>query len=111
MKTKKAIELAGNASTLSSLLEITRGAISQWGEDVPEGRIWQLRSIRPEWFVEVVSQVPVEQVPETREQAFLRLAGGLELVDRRTAQHAHAGPDRRAAVKPFADISIIGQEV
>lgn len=50
MKTKRAIELAGNASRLAELLDITPGAISQWGEDVPKGRVWQLRALKPEWF-------------------------------------------------------------
>lgn len=109
MKTKKAIELAGNASTLSELLGITRGAISQWGEEVPDARTWQLKTIKPEWFVEFVPQVPVEAIAETPEQAFLKLADGLELVDRRTVQLAHAGPDRRVAGNRTTDIGIIGQ--
>ena len=29
---------------------ITPSAISQWGENVPKAREWQLRAIRPEWF-------------------------------------------------------------
>lgn len=111
MKTKKAIELAGNASTLSDLLGITRGAISQWGVDVPDARTWQLKTIRPEWFVESSPQIPVEPLTETREQAFLKLADGLELVDRRTAQLAHAGPDRRSAGQRATDIGIIGHGV
>lgn len=50
MKTKHAIGKAGNAAALAQLLEITPSAISQWGEDVPQNRIWQLRVLRPEWF-------------------------------------------------------------
>lgn len=36
---------------LAKILEVTPSAISQWGEDVPQAREWQLRVIRPEWFV------------------------------------------------------------
>ena len=51
MKTQTAIELAGSAAMLAKILEVTPSAISQWGEDVPQAREWQLRVIRPEWFV------------------------------------------------------------
>lgn len=50
MKTSQAIEKAGTAAALAALLDITPGAVSQWGEEVPEARVWQLRVIRPEWF-------------------------------------------------------------
>lgn len=50
MKTKTAIDLAGGATALAVLLKITPGAISQWGDEPPEGRLWQLRCIRPGWF-------------------------------------------------------------
>ena len=53
MKTKDAIELAGSAAVLSEMLEITPSAISQWGEDVPDARIWQLKVICPKWFAKV----------------------------------------------------------
>ncbi|VTU34245.1 Cro/CI family transcriptional regulator [Variovorax sp. RA8] len=52
MKTKIAIANAGSAAALAKMLSITPGAISQWGEDMPDGRVWQLRVLRPEWFVE-----------------------------------------------------------
>jgi len=50
MKTQTAIALAGSATALAELLGITPSAISQWGEDVPQARLWQLRVIRPKWF-------------------------------------------------------------
>jgi hypothetical protein len=50
MKTEQAIKNAGNAKALADLLGITPSAISQWDEDVPETRIWQLRVLRPGWF-------------------------------------------------------------
>jgi DNA-binding transcriptional regulator YdaS (Cro superfamily) len=52
MKTQTAITLAGSASALAELLGITQSAISQWGDDVPQARLWQLRVIRPAWFAE-----------------------------------------------------------
>lgn len=51
MKTKHAISLAGSPTALAAILEITLSAVSQWGEDIPEGREWQLRVLRPQWFV------------------------------------------------------------
>jgi hypothetical protein len=50
MNTQKAIELAGGSSALANLLGITPGAVSQWGNELPDRRIWQLRVLRPEWF-------------------------------------------------------------
>ena len=51
METKKAIELAGSATLLASMLGITDSAVSQWGKTIPESRVWQLRVLRPEWFL------------------------------------------------------------
>lgn len=50
MKTEHAIRHAGSPKGLADLLEITPSAISQWGDDVPQAREWQLRVLRPEWF-------------------------------------------------------------
>lgn len=50
MKTQQAIELAGNAAALAKLLGITPSAITQWGENVPEKRVWQMRLLKPSWF-------------------------------------------------------------
>jgi len=50
MKTQDAIEKAGNAKALADLLEITPSAVSQWGDDLPAPRVWQLKVLRPEWF-------------------------------------------------------------
>ena len=50
MKTKDAIELAGNAAALAEMLDITASAISQWGAEVPDKRTWQLKVLRPKWF-------------------------------------------------------------
>ena len=50
MKTQTAIDLAGSATALAVLLEITPSAISQWGTEVPASRLWQLKVLRPGWF-------------------------------------------------------------
>ena len=50
MKTQQAIEKAGSAADLARLLGITQSAVCQWGEDVPERRVWQLKVLRPGWF-------------------------------------------------------------
>ena len=50
MKTQQAIQLAGSSKALAEMLGITGGAISQWGEEVPAARIWQLQVLRPTWF-------------------------------------------------------------
>lgn len=57
MKTQQAIEKAGSSKALADLLGITPSAISQWGDDLPEARVWQLRVLRPDWFEE---QAPAE---------------------------------------------------
>lgn len=50
MKTDDAIKKAGSAKELAALFEITPSAISQWGKELPDARVWQLRVLRPEWF-------------------------------------------------------------
>lgn len=50
MKTQHAIRQAGAPKALADLLGITPSAISQWGDDVPQAREWQLRLLKPEWF-------------------------------------------------------------
>ena len=50
MKTQHAIDKAGSPSSLAKILGITVSAVSQWGPDVPKGRMWQLKVLRPEWF-------------------------------------------------------------
>lgn len=52
METTKAIELAGSMTTLAGILGITVAAVSQWGETIPEQREWQLRVLRPDWFID-----------------------------------------------------------
>ena len=50
MDKKQLISNAGNQANLAALLGISQAAVSQWKE-VPEARLWQLKTIKPEWFV------------------------------------------------------------
>lgn len=50
MQTNQAIELAGSAAALAALLGITPSAVSQWGEEIPELRRYQLMQLKPKWF-------------------------------------------------------------
>jgi len=50
MKKQTAIDLAKSSKALAELLGINPSAISQWGDDVPDSRVWQLRCLKPEWF-------------------------------------------------------------
>ena len=53
MKTKDAIKLAGGSSTaLAEMLGISKQAVSQFGENLPQAREWQLRLLKPKWFRE-----------------------------------------------------------
>jgi len=45
-----AVYKAGGVLQLAKMLGISRAAIYQWGKDVPQARVWQLRALRPEWF-------------------------------------------------------------
>jgi len=49
MTKQEAIDLAGSQSKLARLLGVTRGAVFQW-KALPQGRMYQLMVIRPEWF-------------------------------------------------------------
>jgi DNA-binding transcriptional regulator YdaS (Cro superfamily) len=49
MNKEQIIKLAGSQSELARILGITRAAVNQW-KQIPEGRLWQLRAIRPQWF-------------------------------------------------------------
>jgi predicted transcriptional regulator len=50
MNKETAIKNAGSAKALSELLGVTQPAISQWKNELPQQRIWQLRVLKPEWF-------------------------------------------------------------
>ena len=51
MDKHKFIALAGSQDELGKLLGISQAAISQW-KAVPIARIWQLKLLRPHWFVD-----------------------------------------------------------
>jgi DNA-binding transcriptional regulator YdaS (Cro superfamily) len=44
------IKLAGSQSELAKLLTISKSAVCQWKEQIPELRMRQLRDLKPEWF-------------------------------------------------------------
>jgi hypothetical protein len=50
MDKKTAIQLAGGVLALAKLLGISRPAIYQWKDQVPKMRVFQLKTLRPEWF-------------------------------------------------------------
>jgi hypothetical protein len=50
MTKDQAIELAGTSMALAKMLGIQRQAVSQWGDEIPQARLWQLKVLRPEWF-------------------------------------------------------------
>jgi DNA-binding transcriptional regulator YdaS (Cro superfamily) len=52
MTKTEAIRLAGSKMALARLLGISRQAIQLWPEKrIPPLRVYQLRELRPEWFV------------------------------------------------------------
>ena len=46
---EQAIALAGSQSKLARILGIDRRVVWNW-KKIPQGRIYQLRVLRPEWF-------------------------------------------------------------
>jgi DNA-binding transcriptional regulator Cro len=56
MKTEKAIKLAGGATALAKLLGIKCQSVLGWGKTVPPLRVYQLRDLRPQWFVVGVTE-------------------------------------------------------
>jgi len=51
MDKQKFIALAGSQDELAKLLGISQAAVSQW-KTVPQARIWQLKLLRPDWFLD-----------------------------------------------------------
>ena len=47
----KFIALAGSQDELAKLLGISQAAVSQW-KTVPQARVWQLKLLRPDWFLD-----------------------------------------------------------
>ena len=50
MTKKELLTKVHNQAELAALLGISQSAISQW-EEIPLARLWQLKVLRPEWFV------------------------------------------------------------
>ena len=50
MTKEQAIALAGSQAKLAALLDISDAAVSQW-VTIPGARLWQLKLLRPGWFV------------------------------------------------------------
>ena len=51
MNKSTAIKRAGSITALASLLNIKRQAVSKWPSEVPQLRVYQLKELRPEWFL------------------------------------------------------------
>lgn len=60
VNTKQAIELAGSSTALASLLGISKGAVSLWGDCLPDDRAKALLELRPDWFPETTAQLVTE---------------------------------------------------
>lgn len=45
MKKSEAIRCAGGKAKLARLLNVSKGAVSQWGEEIPELRALQLEKL------------------------------------------------------------------
>jgi predicted transcriptional regulator len=50
MNKQAAITKAGGVKHLAALLGVTPSAVSQWGKELPQARMWQLRLAKPSWF-------------------------------------------------------------
>ena len=53
MTKTQAIAKAGSAARLARLLGISKSAVSQWPETIPELQRYRLREMRPKWFAQV----------------------------------------------------------
>jgi hypothetical protein len=66
METKTAIELAGSATALAQILGVTISAVSQWSDELPAGRYYQLRVLRPKWFNKAGEPLKPNHVAESK---------------------------------------------
>lgn len=64
MKKQDAVDKAGGVNALAEVFGISPSAVSQWTDELPEGRVWQLRVIRPTWFTDG-PVVPAAPAPTT----------------------------------------------
>ena len=81
--TETAIRLAGGRLALARLLGVTPGAVSHWDKTIPDGRAWQLRGLRPEWFEDNVEILVEErEKQEAKERAMRQQVARLERIVR-----------------------------
>ena len=53
MELREIIKKAGSQSELARLLGVSRGAVWLWTRDgLPQSRVWQLKVLKPEWFID-----------------------------------------------------------
>ena len=52
---RTALDRSGGVTALAMLLGVSKSAVSQWPE-IPKGRVWQLKCLRPEWFTKKESK-------------------------------------------------------
>lgn len=50
VRTEIAKKWAGGVVRLAEIFEVTHSAVSQWGEYLPQHRVYELRIKRPSWF-------------------------------------------------------------
>lgn len=61
MRKSDAIEHFGSATALAEALKISKGAVSQWGETVPEGSAYKLQFITGGKLQVDTSRYPIPQ--------------------------------------------------
>jgi DNA-binding transcriptional regulator YdaS (Cro superfamily) len=50
MTKQQLIQLAGSQAELARLLNISRSAVCQWNNRIPELQYRRLKDLRPDWF-------------------------------------------------------------
>lgn len=65
-----ALRKAGGEVSLAKLLGISRQAVSQWGERMPQLQLYRLKEMRPKWFAEFKrEQGAVDSRPASLDEA------------------------------------------
>jgi predicted transcriptional regulator len=52
MTKQELTKLAGSQSELAKILGVSKPAVCQWKDKIPELRLRQLKDLRPEWFTQ-----------------------------------------------------------
>jgi DNA-binding transcriptional regulator YdaS (Cro superfamily) len=50
MTKQQLTQLAGSQSELAKLLGVTRSAVCQWNNKIPELQLRRLKDLKPQWF-------------------------------------------------------------